>query len=449
MLNRINCPRCQQPINAEIHQIIDAQRQPELKYALMNGRLNMFVCPNCGLAGQMASPLLYHDADHEMFMVHVPMELNLPHTEQQRLIGQLVKQIMDATPAGNRRGYMLQPETILSMETFMEKVLGTEGITPEMIARQRKQGELLHTLSRADDDVVDLLLKERIDEIDEQFFAMLQSIFEIAQQRQDENQIIQLTNLRAKLYRETEAGRTMHRRETALRRFQKEAQNAGGISPDLLLSHILTNQEDEALVEAIVTSGQSALTYDFFTKLTTEIEKSAKSKNKEQTKRLTKLRQVLLDFQKAIQEHSQQIMQQADGTLKAILTAENKEAAIQERLHEIDENFMYLLSGLIQQADSEGRKDYARTLQYVHELIIKEAEKQIPPEIRLINGLLRAETESEQRQLLNENAELVKPEMIPVLEMIGQEMAGDGREDMGAKVQKIRGMLEARLALSL
>lgn len=449
MLNQINCPRCQRPFQAEIHQIIDAARQPELKYALLNGQINMFVCPNCGLSGQMASPLLYHDPEHDMFIVHVPMELNLPHTEQQRLIGQMVQQVMDATPAGQRRGYMLQPETILSMDTFMERVLGTEGVTPAMIARQRKQSELLQILTRADNDVVELLLQERADEIDETFFAMMQNFFEMAQQRQDEEQILKFTNLRAKLYAETEPGRVMHKRETALRRFQKEAQKENGISPDLLLKHILLNQEDESLVEAIVTSGQSALTYDFFTKLTNEIERTAKVKDKEQTKRLSRLRQVLLDFQKAIQEHSQQIMQKADQTLKAILTVEDKSAAIQEHLHEIDENFMYLLNALMHQAEQEGQQDYADTLRYVHELIIKEAEKQIPPEIRLINNLLRAETESEQRQLLNEHSDLVKPEMIPVLEAIGQEMAGDGRAEMGEKVQQIRGMIQARLALSL
>src|SRR5690554_3440112 len=111
MLHQINCPRCSSPITVDVYQVVDAQRTPELKYALLNGQLNAFVCPNCGLAGQMASPLLYHDSEHELFMVYVPMELNMSRVEQERLIGQMVKQVMDSLPPEARRGYMLQPQT--------------------------------------------------------------------------------------------------------------------------------------------------------------------------------------------------------------------------------------------------------------------------------------------------------------------------------------------------
>ena len=48
-----------------------------------------------------------------------------------------------------RRGYMLQPQTMLTMQSFMERVWGTEGVTPEMLARQQKQVELLRTLAMA------------------------------------------------------------------------------------------------------------------------------------------------------------------------------------------------------------------------------------------------------------------------------------------------------------
>ena len=119
MLNQIQCPRCQTPFTAEIHQVVDVGRDPQLKYELLNGSLNVFVCPNCGTSGQMATPLLYHDPENDMFMVHVPMELNLPHEERQRLIGQLVQEVMNQTPPEARRGYMLQPQEIISYQTFI------------------------------------------------------------------------------------------------------------------------------------------------------------------------------------------------------------------------------------------------------------------------------------------------------------------------------------------
>ena len=294
MLNQIQCPRCQTVFTAEIHQVIDVGQNPQLKYELLNGTLNLFVCPNCGTSGQMATPLLYHDPEHEMFMVHVPMELNLPHQERQRLIGQLVQEVMGKTPPEARRGYMLQPQEIISYQTFIEKILETEGVTPEMIARQRRQSELLQTLSRADRDVADQLLQDRADEIDETFFAMLHSLIEMAQQQGNNDQVIRLVNLQARLYTETEVGRRLEARQTALRSFQQEARKAGELTPELLLKHVLKNREDEATVNALISVGQQAFNYEFFRLLTERVETAAREHDKEEARVLRDLRQQLL-----------------------------------------------------------------------------------------------------------------------------------------------------------
>ena len=94
-------------------------------------------------------------------MIYVPQELNLDQVQREEYIGQLTREVMDQTPAEQRRAYMLQPKTILTMQSFLENVLETEGITKEMIERQQKQAELLNTLATADADVADYLIKER------------------------------------------------------------------------------------------------------------------------------------------------------------------------------------------------------------------------------------------------------------------------------------------------
>ena len=96
MRQQTNCPRCRAPISVDLYQVVDARQDPELKQALLNGQLNAFSCPSCGLTGQMASPVLFHDPEHELLMVYVPMEMNLPHVEQERLIGRLVQQVIAA-----------------------------------------------------------------------------------------------------------------------------------------------------------------------------------------------------------------------------------------------------------------------------------------------------------------------------------------------------------------
>jgi len=446
MLNQITCPRCQTPFNADIHQVIDVGQNPQLKYELLNGTLNIFTCPNCGTSGQMATPLLYHDPEHELFMVHVPMELNLPHEEQQRLIGQLVQEVMNQTPPEARRGYMLQPQEVISYQTFLEKILETEGVTPEMIARQQEQGELLQTLAQADKETTNRLLEERADEIDETFFAMLHRLIEVAQQQENEDQVLRLINLQARLYTETEIGQELEARQTALRAFQQELQREDELTPALLLKHVIQNKDDEETVNALISVGQQAFNYEFFSLLTERIEEKAKAHEKDEAKALTQLRRQLLELQQSLQEQSQQILQQATDTLQRILEADDQEAAIQENIARIDDAFMYVLSAMMAEAQQQGQLEQMQALQNVQNLIMQEAERQVPPQIRFINSLIRAETEAEQRQLLEENPDMVTDELAQILDALSQELAAEQQgSDMADEIQKLKAMVQMRV----
>src|SRR5690606_26185562 len=150
MYTQITCPNCGTPYTAEVHQLVDARRTPDLKQRLLEGSLNMAVCPNCGAGGQLTTIMVYHDPEHELFMVYVPHEMQLNQVQREQAIGRLTQRVIDNLPAEERRAYMLQPQIIINMQTFMEKVLETEGITKEMIERQQKQTELVRALAQAD-----------------------------------------------------------------------------------------------------------------------------------------------------------------------------------------------------------------------------------------------------------------------------------------------------------
>ncbi|MFW6068945.1 MAG: CpXC domain-containing protein [Chloroflexota bacterium] len=448
MLTQINCPRCQTPFNAEIHQVVDVGRNPQLKYELLNGTLNLFTCPNCGTSGQLATPILYHDPEHEIFMVHIPMEMNLPHQEQQQLIGKLVQEAMNQIPGEQRRGYMLQPQEVISYQTFMEKILETEGVTPDMIARQREQGQLLQQMVEADRGQQDELIEEASDKIDETFFAMLRSTIEAAQQREDNDVLIKLINLQARLYTKTEIGRELEQRQGVLRKFQQDVRKNDGLTPQILLDHILRNYEDEGTVDALVAMGQAALNYEFFNLLTQEIEKEARQKNKEKAKSLTALRQRLLDLHNEIQEQSREVLEGAMSTLQDIVDAEDRAEAVRENLGNIDDTFMYVLASMIAQNEEQGRTEQAAELKQVQDLIMEEAERQVPPQIRIINRLLRAENDEAQRRILDENRELLTPELLQMLNTLSQELTAgaDGQDaDMAGRIDKLKAMVEARM----
>lgn len=446
MQTQITCPNCRTRFVAEVHQIIDVGQRPDLKQMVMSGYLNVAVCPNCRAATQVSAPVLYHDPDHELFMVYVPMELNVNQVERERMIGQLVKQAMDSLPADKRRGYMLNPQNILSMQTFMEKVLETEGITPEMIARQRKQMELLQTMATADKDVVDILVKERAEEIDEAFFAMLRASVESANQGNQEALALKLINLQARLMRETETGRRLEQQQLALRKFQSEVKKQGGLTPALLLQHILANKEDEAVVNALISMGQPALNYEFFTLLTDKIEK--REKTGVPTGDLVALRQKLLDVQEAVRRQSQQLMEDFSQTLQGIMEASDRPAAIRERWEEIDDTFMYLLSAQIEQAEQQGYKVDAQALRGVQEAIINEMESQAPPEIRLLNHLMRAESDQERRRLLDESQGMVTADFLKLLDAVSAEVDASGDPELRNNLSQVKAMVQMRVGVS-
>jgi len=394
----------------------------------------------------MASPVLFHDPEHELLMVYVPMEMNLPHVEQERLIGRLVQQVMDKTPAEQRRGYMLQPQTIINFQTFLEKVLETEGITPEMIARQRKQAELINTLAQADREVTQILLDERKGEIDETFFGLLQGALQAAEQQGDNARLVRLTNLQARLYTETEIGRQMEKRQAALRAFDQEVRREKQLTNKILLKHILANVDDEAVVQSLALTGQSALDYDFFVMLTQEVENAARRKDKAASQQLTKIRRQLLDLQQAVTKANEELMRQANATIDRLLAAEDKQAAVESAADEIDEAFMYVLDGRLQMAERRGNDLEVAALSQLYELITRRAEEGIPPEIRFINALLLAESEADQRTLLDENQQMITPLLAQLLTAVGDNLKGDAPPEIPERLRKAQAMVQVRLA---
>ncbi|MFZ0545861.1 MAG: CpXC domain-containing protein [Candidatus Promineifilaceae bacterium] len=445
MQTQITCPRCRTPYIADVHQIVDVGQQPEMKAMLLNGYLNTAQCPSCGAVTQVATPMLYHDPENELFMVHVPMEMSLPRDEQERLIGQLVKQAMDSLPPEQRRGYMLQPQTVLSMQTFMEKILETEGVTPEMLARQRSQAELLQALISADKETTTQLLADRADEIDEVFFSMLRANMEAAENAGQEEVTLKLVNLQAKLYRETEYGRQLSERQKALHAFSRDAKR-NGLSPELLLKHVLENRNDDALVNSLVMNGQDAFNYDFFSKLTEKIEKRQKAGAS--VDQYVALRERLLEMYQAIEQRSREILGGAQALLDKLLRADDRAAAVRENFQSIDDAFMYVLNGFVDQAKRTKNQAQMAALEEIQGYIMEVYEEQFPPEIRLVNELLEQENETDWRRILDQNQEMLKPEFLEMIKAIKADLQGEERELLAERLGAIESLIQTRLLMA-
>ena len=445
MISQVSCPNCRTPFSADLHQVIDVGVNPELKQLLLSGQLNVAVCPNCGSGGQMATALLFHDPSYEMFVVHVPKELNLTHLDREKLIGELSRRAMNVLPPEQRRAYMLQPQQMFSMQNFMEKVLETEGITAEMINRQRQQADLLRTLATADKDVADHLIKERISDLDQPFFAMLQAHIDAVAKENDNTRLVALTNLRAKLMVETPVGRQLEKQQIAVHALSREAKAQDGLSAQLLLKHILKNVDDEGVVDAVVAAGRSALTYELFSLLTQEMEKWNREGDRPGADRLIEIRERLLKVYDSIQEESKRILSQADETLQAILAAEDRKAAIKTNLSRIDEAFMYLLSSSIAEAEATGDEGLSRALGQIHSAILDQLKSRYPTEVIVLNQLMEADSPEVQRSILDQNQESLLPDLVRMIDNVSKELDPTAQADLNGRLQAIKLMIEARM----
>ena len=445
MYTQISCPNCGTNYTAEVHQVIDVGRNPELKAALLSGQLNVAVCPSCGTAGQLASAMLYHDPENELFMVYVPQELNLDQVEREKYIGQLTREVVDSTPPEQRRYYMFQPMTMLTMQSFLEKVLETEGITKEMIERQQKQAELLNTLITADKDVADYLLKERASEIDEVFFAMLRQYIEVASQTNDNKQLVPLINLQAKLMTETEVGRRLEKQQISLHALNRAAKAADGLTPAILLEHILKNQQDPEIVAALAQVGLPAMSYEFFTGLTNEIERQQLAGNEEAVERLSMMRTDLLEMQEDAQEQTRQVLGAAQETLEAILSAEDIKLALNANMESLDDAFMYVLAAEIARAQETNDAARLEKLNSLRDLLVEEAESQTPPEVRFLNKLVRAETAEEMEQVADDNLGLLSPDLVAVIDALQDQAQSTGQQELLDRLSAVKRLLLEKL----
>ena len=445
MQTQISCPNCGAPYVADIHQVIDAARQPQLKEVLLSGQLNVAVCPSCGAGGRIATPLLYHDPDHDLFMVHVPQEMNLDQVRREELIGRMVQQVISQTPMEKRRGYMLQPQTMLTMQSFMEKVWGTEGVTPEMLARQQKQVELLRTLATASPDVQEFLLKDRAREIDETFFAILRAQIDATSEMGDPNMVNGLLNLQARLMTQTEIGRQIEKQQIALHALNREAQAANGLSPAILFKHIVRNEQDETLVNAIAMTGRGAMNYEFFGLLTGEVEKREKARDTAGAQRLGRIRDDLLEMQRQLQQATQDVLQEAQSTLDAILAAPDLRQAIGDNIGRIDDAFMRVLDARLAHAQQSGRRDDAEKLSRIQEEIISAIQGDTPPEVQLLSQLVSAPDKAARERLMGQAADLLSPELVQVVDMLREQAGNSGQTDLATRLAEIRGELSARM----
>lgn len=406
------CPRCKTPVVAEVEQLFDLNVNPQAKQRLLSGQVNVIHCSSCGYEGMLGTPIVYHDPDKELLLTFVPSELGLPANEQEKLIGPLLNQVMNKLPPEKRKAYLLRPQTMLTFQTLIERVLEADGITRQMIDDQQKRLNLLQRILSTPQAESRLeIIKQEEALIDASMFSLLTRLIESALSQGDERGARVLAAIQKELLDNTAVGKEIKSQSEEAQQAVQMLQEAAkqGFTRQKLLDLVLQTADSDVKLSTIVSMTRNGMDYPFFQMLAERIEQASG----EEKTRLENLRQKLLEFTRKVDEQIQLQLEDSRKLLNQILAAENVETATQEHLGEMDAYFVEVLQEELNAARSNGDLERIAKLQKVNGVL--EQASAPPPELALIEQLLEAPNYDERMKLMQEKSEMVTPEFVQML----------------------------------
>jgi len=441
---QVSCPRCHQSVPANVEQLFDVTADPGAKQRLLGGVSNYVRCPYCGYEGRLATPIVYHDNEKELLLTFFPPELGLPLNEQEKLIGPLIKQVMDRLPAEKRKAYLLKPTANLTYESMVETILGKDGITPEMIKGQQDRVQLIDRLLQASSaDVRSEIIKQNAKLIDDQFFALFSRLAQSAANAQPKLGEA-LAAVQDQLLKETEFGRGLAESVGEMEAAAKVLQEAGqGLTREKLLDLVIAAPSD-ARIRAYVSLARGGMDYSFFQTLTDKIEKAS---GEEKTK-LESVREKLLEYTNEVDRQIEARYKQAQQFIETLLKQEDIAKATQDNLQNFTQDAVDIAQQMLRQASE--KNDYAMMgkLQKMIEVL---QQASASPEMSFIEQLLEAPNAAAVEKMLNDNAAMVNDQFLEALNgLVAQvEQQGGNNPEAKALAEKLGMVYKVALKFSM
>ncbi len=433
--SQISCPNCRNPVSVALKQVFDLAQDQNAKQLLLSGGVNFVNCPHCGYQGNLATPVVYHDPAKELLLVHVPAEMGLSREDQERSIGRLINRVIDSLPQEQRKGYLLSPQTVLTMQGLVERVLEEDGITKEMIEDQQKRLNLVQRLLNASKEVRSEIAQQEDDLLDAQFFVLLGRLSEASAMNGDAAAAEQLRTLQDELLPLTSFGQEIQSQTQEMEAAIESIQTLGeGLTREKLLDLVIEAPNPTRL-RALAGLARQGMDYTFFQILSDRIEHA----DGDEQERLTDLRQQLLEITGEIDQQVEARLGQARQLLKALLQSEDIKAATLQNLPAIDEFFVQVLNAELAEAQDQGDRERLRKLQGVVDAL-QEASQQ-PPELEFIQALMDAPDPESARELLDANADAITPNLVEAVMALLNQAQTRGDQMLTERLRAIHRMV--------
>ena len=382
-----SCPNCGQPMVAEIFQVIDANKEFQLKEILLAGGLNFAQCQLCGFQGQLPIPLVYHDKEKDLLLTFSPPDTNKTMEEKETALAPLLKQVIDNLEPQDRKGYLFQPQAMLTMNNLVKNVLSADGITDEMIQAQQEKTKLLDTLFNQDGEQLKKTVIENNENIDREFFAIFAEIAQKIISSRDEKSIEKIKAIQDVLMAETDIGKEIL---SETREIQAATQSLEALGENLTrgsLLELVISAPNLERVKAFTGLVRPAMDYEFFQNFTERIEAAGESDRKD----LVEKRNLMLKMTQEIDEQLQQKVLEATETIDRIIDNKSIEEGLMKNIGLVDQLFVQALSGEINQAEESKNEERKEKLIELFQII---QEMSTPPELKKVEELVALSDDS-------------------------------------------------------
>jgi len=438
-----SCPSCKQPVIVDIEQVFDMAKDKLAKQKLLSNASNLIQCPSCGYQGMVAVPIIYHDPKKEMLLTFFPPDLHTPINEREKQIGPFINQIMNDLPQEERKAYLLQPQSMLTYQTLIEKILEADGITKEMLKAQQEQIQLLEKLITTPKEERQVIFEKEKGTIDINFFSILSRIVESAGTQGDGKSQQSLLELQAQLFEQTEIGKQLFSQaqetESAIKALQDASKD--GLTREKLLE-LLVKADTDIKLSTTASFARAGLDYGFFQLLSGQIE-SEKEETKKQE--LTSLREKLLKITEEIDKRLQEEMAKSRQLLEKILTSEKIEKEMQDNLASVNEFFIQLLQSELSKARKAG--DLERIQKLERAMIVIEKASAPAEEMQLLEKFLDFTDTDDLERLIKENSEAINQDFLSLLNNVVNQI--QQQKDQPELQEKVKVIYKAVLRHSM
>jgi len=433
---QISCPRCRTPMTAEIQQLFDLNTDPDAKQKILSGAANTIQCQACGYQGLYPTPIVYHDPEKEMLLTYFPSELGVSINEQEKMVGPLIKRVVNDLPMEKRKAYLFQAQSMLTYQTMMEKILEADGVTKDMLDAQQKKLQLIQRLlSTASVDSRKEIIKQEEALIDETFFGLLNRLVEATVAQGDKQSAQQLALFQQELLQETKVGQEIQEKMKSSQKAMEDLQEAAkaGLTREKLLD-LLIEAPDEIYINTLIGMVRSGLYYEFFQILSQKIDATSDSDKKT---KLSSLRDFLVEVTRQIDVQIQEEKQHARETLNKILAEVNIEVGLEKYGNELNDFFVEAVQEGLQEARKAADLEKISKLGQLNSMI-EEASKP-PAEIQFVETLLQAPDTESIKTLLNEKPEVINDEFLQLLaNLINQTEQQGNQQALVTKLKEIQ-----------